>query len=154
MKKEEIEQLRQIKTLPSLIKYLRDELDWPISLEAVEDDVTFSYSADELGLGPEYEDIVKEIKQIRPLDSKQPWGIFWINFDKKRLPVVILRRILGHLGVKRRAGKKSAKQASWDKHDLLFISSYGEDSDRAVTFAHFSQNPDNPDDLPSLKVLG
>jgi predicted helicase len=154
MKREEIEQLRQVKTLPSLIKYLRDELDWPISPEAVEDDVTFTYSAEELGLEPEYENIVKEIKQIRPFDSKQPWGIFWINFDKKRLPVVILRRILGHLGVKRRGGKKSAKQASWDKHDLLFISAYGEDHDRAVTFAHFSQNPASQDDLPALKVLG
>lgn len=154
MKREEIEQLRQVKTLPSLIKYLRDELEWPIGPDAVEDDVTFTYSAEELGLEPEYEDIVKEIKQIRPFDSKQPWGIFWINFDKKRLPVVILRRILGHLGVKRRGGKKSAKQASWDKHDLLFISAYGEDHDRAVTFAHFSQNPDSQDDLPALKVLG
>lgn len=155
MKREEIEQLRQIKTLPSLIKYLRDELEWPLGPEAVEDDITFTYSADELGLEKEYEDIVKDIKQIRPLDSKQPWGIFWINFDKKKLPVVILRRILGHLSIeRRRSKKKSASQASWDKHDLLFISAYGEDHDRAVTFAHFSQNPQNPDDLPALKVLG
>lgn len=154
MKREVLEKLQQIKTLPSLIKYLRDELEWPISPDAIEDDVTFSYSAEEFGLGKEYEEIVKDIKQIRPLDSKQPWGIFWINFDKKRLPVVILRRILGHLVVKRRSGARNATQASWNKHDLLFISSYGEEQDRAVTFAHFSENPENPDDLPALKVLG
>ena len=65
MKREEIELLRQVKTLPSLIKYLRDELEWPIGPEAVEDDVTFTYSAEELGLEKEYEDIVKDIKQIR-----------------------------------------------------------------------------------------
>jgi hypothetical protein len=37
---------------------------------------------------------VREIKQIRPLASGQPWGIFWIEFENKRLPVVVMRHIL------------------------------------------------------------
>lgn len=152
MDKNEIEKLRQIKTLPALIKYLRDELDWPISEDAVEDDVVFEYKAEELGLSSEYDHIVKEIKQIRPLTASQPWGVFWVNFDKKKLPVVILRRILSKLVLKKRTSGAKAKQATWAMHDLLFISSYGEASDRAVTFAHFYQ--EDKEDLPILKVLG
>ena len=148
MDKNEIEKLRQIKTLPALIKYLRDELDWPISEDAIEDDVVFEYKAEELGLSSEYDDIVKEIKQIRPLSAEQPWGIFWVNFDKKKLPVVILRRILSKLVLKKRTSGAKAKQATWAMHDLLFISSYGEATDRAVTFAHFYQ--ENKEELPIL----
>ncbi len=153
-KQADIEYLRNIKTLPQLIRYLRDELDWPIDQDATEDVATFDYSLEEIGLSNDYSDIIKEIKQIRPLDSKQPWGIFWVNFDKKRLPVVILRRILSNLAIKKRTQGSKSQQAAWHKHDLMFISAYGEESDRAVTFAHFSQNPENPDDLPALKVLG
>ncbi len=46
---------------------------------------------------------IKEIKQLRPLVTNQPWGIFFVEFEKKKLPVVILRRILSHLVVKKRA---------------------------------------------------
>ncbi len=153
-KQVEIEQLRSIKTLPQLIRYLRDELDWPIDQDAAEDVATFEYSLEEIGLSKDYADIIKEVKQIRPLDSKQPWGIFWVNFDKQRLPVAILRRILGNLAIKKRTKGSKSQQAAWHAHDLMFISAYGEASDRAVTFAHFSQNPENPSDLPALKVLG
>lgn len=107
-----------------------------------------------MGLGSEYNDIIHEIKQIRPLDSKQPWGIFWVSFKKKRLPVVMMRRILGHLVRKNKAKKSSATSAQWDLHDLLCISSYGEEHVRAITFAHFCQSPDRPEDLPVLRVLG
>ncbi len=153
-KQADIEHLRSVKTLPQLIRYLRDDLDWPIDQDATEDVATFEYSLEEIGLSKDYNGIIKEVKQIRPLDSKQPWGIFWLNFDKKRLPVVILRRILGNLAIKTRTKGSKSQQAAWHRNDLMFISAYGEESDRAITFAHFSQNPENPNDLPVLKVLG
>jgi hypothetical protein len=149
-----LDRLRNIKTLPSLIAYLRDELDWPLDQDAVEDDVTYDYAAEELGFDAATAVHIKEIKQLRPLDSRQPWGVFWVNFEKKRLPVVMLRRILGHLVLKKRATANKASQRAWQLNDLLFISAYGEDSDRAITFAHFSQPADSPGDLPILKVLG
>ena len=40
--------LRSIRTFPSLVKYLRDELDWPIETEDF-DDLTFDYRPEELG---------------------------------------------------------------------------------------------------------
>jgi len=46
---EDIERLRSIKSFPSLVKYLRDELDWPIASEDF-DELTFDYEPEELGL--------------------------------------------------------------------------------------------------------
>ncbi|MGD0234913.1 MAG: hypothetical protein ABSC55_10300, partial [Syntrophorhabdales bacterium] len=83
----DIERLRSIKTLPQLVAYLRDELEWPIESDDIED-VTFEYEPEELGFDAASAVRFKEIKQIRPLEANQPWGIFWINFEKKRLPVV------------------------------------------------------------------
>jgi hypothetical protein len=146
------EKLRSIKTFPSLVKYLRDELDWPIDSDDV-DDLTFEYQAEELGLDPKTAVKIKEIKQLRPLKDSQPWGIFFVNFEPKRLPVVVLRRILQALAIKRRPSANKAQQQAWHPHDLLFISSYGETEHRDLSFAHFSENPETSE-LPTLKVLG
>ena len=69
-----IESLRNIKTLPQLVSFLRDELDWPISSNNTED-ITFDYEPSELGLDKETAVKIKEIKQLRPLTGNQPWGI-------------------------------------------------------------------------------
>ena len=148
----DLERLRSIRTFPSLIKYLRDELDWPIESDDF-DDLTFDYEPEELGLDAKTAVKVKEIKQLRPLTTNQPWGVFFLNFEPKRLPVVVLRRILRSLVLKKRQSASRAHQATWALHDLLFISSYGETDHRDLTFAHFSEDPDTGD-LPALKVLG
>ena len=145
-----IEQLRAIKTFPSLVKYLRDELDWQIESDDFED-LTYDYEAEELGIDAKTAAKIKDIKQLRPLVTNQPWGIFFINFEPKRLPIVALRRILRSLVIKKRASK--SEQATWQAHDLLFISSYGESEQREISFAHFSEN-EAKGDLPMLKVLG
>jgi predicted helicase len=144
--------LRSIKTFPQLVAYLRDELDWPIATDDF-DDLTFEYSADELGLDHATAVKIKEIKQLRPLSSKQPWGIFFVNFEPKRLPVVALRRILSTLVLRKRHSANQAQRASWKLHDLLFISSYGESEHREITFAHFSEDADTTEP-PTLRVLG
>jgi len=120
-----VQRLREIKTFPSLVKYLRDELDWPIESEDFEE-LTYEYETEELGIDVKTAVKIKEIKQLRPLSSKQPWGIFFINFEPKQLPIVVLRRILRSLVVRKRADAKKSQQAAWQLHDLLFISSYGE----------------------------
>ena len=147
-----IEKLRAIKTFPSLLKYLTDELEWPIETENIEE-LTFEYTPTELGLGAEYADIIKEIKQLRPLAGNQPWGIFFINFEKKRLPVVVMRRILRSLVFRKRASANKADRQAWHASDLLFISAYGEEKDRAITLAHFVERPDYGN-LAELRVLG
>ena len=97
----DIERLRDIKSFPSLVKYLRDELEWPIDSDNF-DELTFDYEPEELGLDAKAAVKIKQIKQLRPLADNQPWGIFFVNFEPKRLPVVALRRILRSLVIKKR----------------------------------------------------
>jgi hypothetical protein len=144
--------LHSIKTFKQLVNYLRDELDWPIEAENF-DDLTFDYAPEELGLDAETAVKIKEIKQLRPLTSKQPWGIFFVNFAPKQLPVVALRRILSTLVIKKRQSSNQPHLAAWRLHDLLFISSYGETEHRDITFAHFAEEH-GTGDLPTLRLLG
>src|SRR5690348_8461954 len=88
--------LRDIKTFPSLIKYLRDELDWPIHSEDFED-LFFDWETEELGIDPKNRAKIQAIKELRPLVQGQPWGIFFVKFEPRSLPVVALRRILSTL---------------------------------------------------------
>ncbi len=68
----DIERLRSIKTFPSLVKYLRDDLDWPIESDDF-DELTFDHEPEELGLDAKTAVNVKDIKQLRPLAANQPW---------------------------------------------------------------------------------
>ena len=96
---------------------------------------------------------IQEIKRLRPLVPNQPWGIFFVKFEPKKLPVVALRRILSQVALKKRASANSAERTAWAKDDLLFVSNYGVGDERQISFAHFS-TPTNGHDLPTLKVLG
>ena len=149
----ELQRLQEIKTLPSLLKYLKEDLNWPIGSDNVEE-VTFDYDPAELGFDSASTAKIDEVRQLRPLTAGQKWGIFWVKFGKKQLPVQMLRRALGNLVVKKRASTKKSDKAAWHMHDLLFISAYGDDSNRHITFAHFSESEDSDKTLPVLKVLG
>jgi len=146
-----VERIRQIRSFPSLVKFLREELNWPLSADEI-DELVFEYEPDELGIDPAMAVKIKEIKQLRPLAANQPWGIFYIAFEPKRLPVVVLRRILQKLVIKKRQTAKNAHRNAWELHDLLFVSSYGQENDRAITFAHFSEDEESK--LPTLRVIG
>jgi predicted helicase len=146
------EKLRSIKDFKQLVIYLKDELDWPIDSESF-DDITFDYNPEELGIDTKTAANIVEIKQLRPLVTGQLWGIFFVRFEPKRLPVVALRRILNALVMKKRASAHKTEQASWNLRDLLFILNYGEENERQMTMAHFSQDEDGTD-LPTLNVLG
>lgn len=148
----ELQRLQEIKTLPSLIKYLKDDLNWPIGSDDVES-VVFDYDPAELGFDSASTAKIEEVCQLRPLTPGQKWGVFWVKFGKKQLPVQMLRRALGNLVVKKRTSTKKADKAAWHMHDLLFISAYGDDSNRHITFAHFSESEDSEKPLPVLKVL-
>lgn len=137
MKPSEIKKLRQLTNFDALIDYLRDELNWPIEVEDAED-IVFDYAPDELGIDPKNAVKIESIKQMRPLISdNQPWGIFYIEFESKRLPVVVLRRIL-HSLVKR-TRNQDVDRPTWQLDDLLFISAQGDAHKRSVSFAHFRQ---------------
>lgn len=98
--------------------------------------------------------IIGSIKQLRPLADGQPWGIFFVEFDHKRLPIVALRRLLNSLAIKRRASaKRGGGHQTWHARDLLFVSSFGEAGHREIALAHFTDESEHGD-LPVLRVLG
>ena len=148
-------ELAKIKRFDQLIAYLRDEMGWPIASDSFDDvdDLFFEFTPEELGIDSKNAAKIQEIKRLRPLSTNQPWGIFFVKFEPKRLPVVALRRILGQVALKRRASANTAERAAWAVDDLLFISNYGEGNERRITFAHFSKARADHD-LPTLKVLG
>jgi predicted helicase len=149
------EVLRNVKTLPQLVAYLRDELEWPIDHDDMDDidDLIFDVNPTDLGLKPDVVAKIDYVKRFRPLDHNQPWAIYFVKFAPNNLPVAALRRILNRLSVRQRGGVTNQTSNIWQPDDLLFISQYGEDSDRRITFAHFLNTPGKKD-LPTLKVLG
>ena len=147
--------LAKIKRFDQLIAYLRDEMGWPIARDSFEDvdDLFYDFTADELGIDPKTAAKIESIKRLRPLSPRQRWGIFFVKFEPKKLPVVALRRILSQVALKKRASANSAERTAWAADDLLFVSNYGEGDERQISFAHFSQDGTKAD-LPILKVLG
>ena len=146
------EQIRKIHSFKDLLIYLEEKLDWPLQRYQF-DELTFEYQPEELGLKDDDAAKVKTIHQLRPLRHDQPCGIFFVEFENKKLPVLVLRRILSHLVVKKRASANRAGEAAWHSEDLMFITTFGEDGGdrREIAFAHFHQSAG---DLPTLHVLG
>ena len=146
------DRIARIRRFDQLVAFLRDELDWPVG-RAHFDDLTFDYTASELGIDVRNAAKIQEIKRLRPLAPGQPWGVFFVKFQPKRLPVVALRRILSQVAIKARPSAHAAERQSWAPDDLLFVSNHGEGDQRRIAFAHFSK-PAAARDLPTLKVLG
>ena len=153
MTSDQRKKLSEIKQFKQLIAYLRDEMGWPIKSDSDFEELTYEYTTTELGIDDKSAAQIQEIKRLRPLSAKQPWGVFFVKFEPKKLPVVALRRILGQVALKKRASANPADRTMWAQEDLLFISNYGEGDDRQITLAHFSV-PTGGHTLPSLKVLG
>ncbi len=143
----DVAKLRTLTNFDQLVAYLRDELDWPIEAEDA-DDYTFDYDPAELGIDPKHAVKIESIKQIRPLADTQPWAIFYIQFESKRLPVVVLRRILRSLVPASR--HRDPHQPVWRLNDLLFISAQGDAEHRSISFAHFRRREGR---LPELRTF-
>jgi len=141
--------LTKLNTFPKLLDYLRVELHWPIEDQNL-DDLTFEYAPEELGVTEEHQININTIQQLRPLSNNQPWGIFFINFESKKLPIVLLRRLLSALVPKNRASSQSSSQPTWNLDDLLFVSLLGEEKNRQVCFSHFKETEKG---LPVLQTF-
>lgn len=145
--------LDKLTDFPALVDYLRDELEWPIAANISLDEATYDVTPEEIGLKSSVVGGGIEIKQLRPLNRAQPWGVFFLNLPNARLPVTLVRNILGKLAIKKRASANKSEQAAFAKHDLLFIAATGSAPDRRLAFAHFADD-DVKGDAATLKVLG
>jgi predicted helicase len=147
------DQLAKITSFPKLVSLLRDNLDWPIHKDYELADVIYEYDPAELGLKPDEIAKIREISQLRPLVTNQPWGIFFISFEEKTISVSVLRRMLRNLVFNKRGSAKSSDKQAWTKNDLIFAANFGKSGERELAFVHFSDEGAT-NDLPVLKVLG
>lgn len=148
---EQIQSIRSVTTFSKLKKFLTSDLGWPLGDFEIEE-LTFDYDPIELGLDSKQAAKIKSIKRLRSLSVNQPWGIFFVEFEKKALPTAVLRRILGSVAVKKRSNKQAADHVAWAADDLMFISNFGLEGDRRISFAHFATSKD-PGLLPVLRVV-
>lgn len=132
--------LRAVKDFPSLVNYLRDELDWrgegdsEIAATSIED-LTYDFLPEELGLDPHEAPRLREIHQLIPFVSGQPWGIFFVNFGENRMHVGTLRGVLRGLVKRKRASANKSDLATWEQENLLFICT--SDNFNRFDFAYF-----------------
>jgi len=144
--------LDAITDFPGLLAYLEEELDWPLDAASFEE-ATFDYSPAELGLKDDAVGGAIEIKQLRPLATNQPWGVFFLNLPHKQLPQTIVRNILGRLTIKQRASSNASDRAAFSQSDLLFIAATGTAAMRRLAFAHFTDGIATGD-AATLRILG
>ncbi len=127
------DRLRTIRTMPQLVAYLRDELAWPIETDDL-NEITFDWTRDDLRISEAGGERLRDgiVRQIQPLASGQPWGVFLIEFTDGRLYRTALREVLRGLVPKRR---RDARLPAWQHENLLFLCTTAE-YDR-FTFVHF-----------------
>ena len=97
---------RRSRTFPSLVRYLRDEMGWPIDQNSFEDvdDLFYDFTPEELGIDAKTAAKIESIKRLRPLSPKPALGHLLRQISSpSRLPVVALRRILSQVALKKRA---------------------------------------------------
>src|SRR5690606_35389003 len=102
-----------VTNLKQLLCYLEEELDWPVANMAIEE-VTFRYDpAEDLGLSARACAAVAAVYQLRSLTFDQPFGIFFLEFTARCLPLAVLRRVLQALASRRRAGMNPVDRRTW-----------------------------------------
>ncbi len=111
--------LNDIETLEDVLGFFAGDLDWPISADDLED-ASFEYEPEDLGIAAERIPRLRSIRQMRPLTTGQPWGVFFLEFEGPRLPITPLRQLLRALVTRKRAGR-GAEHRTWELSDLLFI---------------------------------
>ncbi len=73
MERRDIQKLRSLTTFEVLVDYLRDELDWPIEVEDI-DDLVFDYTPEELGIDASHAAKIEAIKLNPPADRGSALG--------------------------------------------------------------------------------
>ena len=137
--------IHNIRNFDTLLDFLRNKLGWNIPEDVVLDEVTFPWSAEDLDLDEFTEELVIECNQLPPfpppqptlglIENRQPWGIFFLQFNRESFYRTALRRILRGL-VERR--DRDPSLPAWEHDQLLFICTTADY--QRFAFAHFASN--------------
>ena len=124
------EAVHSIKDQSSFLRFLRDNLAWPIDESISFENLTYDWFPSDLALTPE--DLRgSKIFQLRPFTQYQPWGIFILQLSSSRLYMSELRRLLRNLVPRQRVVQS---HPTWKLAHLLFICT---NDWKSYTFAHF-----------------
>ncbi len=120
--------LRRIRTQTDLFEYLADELGWPLDVTDMDEEhLTWEWLPDEVGIDPDQMSSLRRLRQLRPLSVDQPWGIFFVEFDRERLPVTQFRRVAQAFARRRSQRAPGDNRPRWDAGNLLFVVTTGGD---------------------------
>ncbi len=119
--------LRRVRNQTDLLEFLGDELGWPLDVADLDEEhLTWEWLPDDLGVDPASLAHLRRIRQLRPLTAGQPWGIFFAEFDRERLPVTQFRKVAQAFARRKRDGGADADRARWDRENLLFLVTTGQ----------------------------
>ena len=141
--------IRNVRNITDLVSYFSQNLDWDIDIDDFDtiEDVSYDFSAADIGLKEESFAKISSLRQLQPLVDGQKWGIFCVEFDSNKFEISALRKILSGLVPRRR---NSVDHAVWIQQDLLFICNWGTDNNRTIGIAHFE---DQESGLPQIKMI-
>lgn len=134
-------------SLEALMRLLTDGLHWPMPADMEPEEPFLDWEPEELHLDPGAVARLTSIKQLRPLETGQPFGVFFLTFEDGRLPIGALRRLVDRLVRKKRPSGPGTHPV-WGLDDLLFVVQ-SDGGTRTVHFVAFKESAGKQ----SLKVL-
>ena len=142
-----VSDLRDVQTLDDVIALLTHELDWPLGDASIEE-ATFEFTPMDLGLPKQQVPQIRRLRQLRPLTTGQPWGVFFLELEGPRLPITPLRRLLRTL-IRRKRATVSDRQL-YDRADLLFFTTTTDGAGVEVHLLAFFDRPEGEAEIRSL----
>ncbi|MBA3727180.1 MAG: hypothetical protein H0W86_12250 [Armatimonadetes bacterium] len=124
-----VEKLRRVVSFETLLAYMGGTLRWPYEASDLQD-VTFSYTAKELGMEALGDALPEFIRRLRE-NENEAWRIFLVDFGDKPLRRQTLRQLLNAVAARARG---AAGLKVYVHTELLFVCKH---SSSSFTFAHF-----------------
>lgn len=140
--------LKSVNSIESMLRYCNDSLKWNIDEEYFDDidELTYDFSASDLGIKDEEFAKINVLKQMRPLTDNQDWAVFFVEFEGKHIDVTALRKVLNAIVPKR----KNRDRMTWACDHIFFMCIWGEYAVRSVGFSAFEENGKT---LPVMKII-
>lgn len=91
--------LKSVNSIESMLRYCNDSLKWNIDEEYFDDidELTYDFSASDLGIKDEEFAKINVLKQMRPLTDNQDWAVFLLSSRENTLTLQLFARCLMQL---------------------------------------------------------
>ena len=111
--------LKNVNSIESMLRYCNDFLKWNIDEEYFDDidELTYDFTASDLGIKNEEFAKINTLKQMRPLTDNQDWAVFLVDFEGKHIDVTALRRVLNAIIPKR----TNRDRMTWPCDHIFFM---------------------------------